>query len=117
MLAAFSKYAGVIQAVLGVIGTAAPGAVPALGASQGGSIFNLVSGLVLSYLGFRGPETQQRMGAIGIGGLNAVVGILGALGITHIAGITLNESTIGIVVNLAIGAWGLVAGMMKKKTP
>jgi len=38
------------------------------------------------------------------------------MGITNIAGITLNESTIGIVVNLAIGAWGLIAGFMKKKT-
>jgi|WetSurMetagenome_2_1015567.scaffolds.fasta_scaffold1155179_1 hypothetical protein len=116
MLSAFSKYAGVIQAVLGVVGTAAPSAVPALGASQGGSIFNLVSGLALSYLGFKGPETQQRMGAIGLGGLNAVVGILGTLGVTQIAGITLNESTIGIILNLAIGAWGLVAGLMKKKS-
>jgi hypothetical protein len=116
MLNAFSKYAGVIQTVLGLVGTAAPNVVPALGASQGGSIFNLLSGVVLSYLGFKGPESQQRIGALGIGGLNAVVGILGALGITNIAGITLNESTIGIIVNLAVGAWGLVAGLMQKKT-
>jgi hypothetical protein len=116
MLNAFSKYGGIIQTVLGLLGTAAPGAIPALGASQGGSIFNLISGVVISYLGFKGGESQQRMGALGLGGLNAIVGILGAMGITNIAGITLNESTIGIVVNLAIGAWGLIAGFMKKKT-
>ncbi len=116
MLSAFSKYAGAIQAVLGAVGTAAPTAVPALGAAQGGSIFNLISGLVLSYLGFKGGESQQRVGALGIGGLNAVVGVLGALGVTNIAGITLNESTLGIIVNLAVGAWGLISGLMKKKT-
>jgi hypothetical protein len=116
MLNAFSKYGGVIQTVLGLVGTAAPSVVPALGASQGGSIFNLISGVVLSYLGFKGPENQQRIGAIGLGGLNAVVGVLGALGITNVAGITLNESTLGIIVNLAIGAWGLFAGLMKKKS-
>ena len=115
MLSAFSKYAGVIQAVLGAIGTAAPSAVPALGASQGGSIFNLISGLALSYLGFKGPETQQRVGALGIGGLNALVGILPVLGVNSIAGMNLNTETVGIIVNLAIGAWGLVSGLMKKK--
>ncbi len=114
MLESFSKYAGIIQTVLGLIGTAAPSAIPALSSSQGGSIFNLVSGVVLSYLGFKGPETAQRAGALGLGGLNALVGVLGALGVTNIAGIVLNESTIGIIVNLAIGAWGLIAGFMKK---
>jgi hypothetical protein len=116
MLNAFSKYGGIIQTILGLLGTAAPSAIPALGASQGGSIFNMISGVVLSYLGFKGGESQQRMGALGLGGLNAIVGVLGALGITHIAGITLNEGTIGIIVNLLIGAWGLIAGFMKKKT-
>jgi len=115
MLSAFSKYAGIIQTVLGLVGTAAPSAVPALGAAQGGSIFNLISGLVLSYLGFKGGESQQRVGALGLGGLNAVVGVLGALGVSNIAGISLNTETVGIIVNLAVGAWGLISGLMKKK--
>jgi hypothetical protein len=55
-----------IQTVLGAIGTVAPSAVPALSTSQGGSIFNLISGVVLSYLGFKGGEAQQRAGALGL---------------------------------------------------
>ena len=114
MLKAFSKYGGVIQAILGAAGTAAPSIAGTLGTSSGGSIFNLLSGAALGYLGFKGTESQQKAGALGIGGLNAIVGLLSAFGVTSIAGITLNEGTVGIIINLAIGAWGLLAGLKKK---
>jgi hypothetical protein len=112
MLQTFSKYAGIIQAVLGAAGTASPNIAATLGAAGGGSIFNLISGAVLGYLGFKGNESQQRTGAIGVGGLNAVVGILSALGV-HNLGIT-PDGTIGTIINLAVGAWGLYAGLKKK---
>jgi hypothetical protein len=114
MLQMFSKYAGVIQGVLGAVGTASPSIGASLGTAQGGSIFNLISGAALSYLGFQGNEGQQKMGAIGIGGVNAVVGLLSAFGVHTIGGVTLTEGTIGTIINLAVGAWGLVAGLKKK---
>jgi hypothetical protein len=113
MLQTFSKYAGIIQAILGAAGTVAPGLGATLGTATGGSLFNLISGAVLSYLGYKGTEPQQKTGALGIGGLNALVGLLGAFGVQNL-GIT-PEGTIGIIINLAVGAWGLIAGLMKKK--
>jgi hypothetical protein len=80
----------------------------------GGSIFNLISGAVLGYLGYKGSESQQRVGALGIGGLNGIVGLLGAFGANNL-GIT-PDGTIGIIINLAVAAWGLYAGLKKKAT-
>ncbi len=113
MLQTFSKYAGVIQAILGLAGTASGNLASTLQATGGNSVFNLISGAVLGYLGFKGTESQQRTGAIGIGGLNAIVGLLGAFGATNL-GIT-PDGTIGVIINLVVGAWGLSAGFMKKK--
>jgi hypothetical protein len=114
MLKAFTKYGGIIQAILGVVGTAAPDTISTLGTGAGANVFNLLSGATLSYLGFKGTESQQRTGALGIGGLNALVGLLGVFGVSTISGIPLNEGTVGIIINLAIGAWGLISGFMKK---
>lgn len=115
MLKSFSKIGGMIQGILGAVGTAAPDVLSGMGTGGGGNIFNLLSGAALSYLGFKGTDSQQRTGALGIGGLNAIVGLLGAFGVGNIGGITFNEGTAGTLVNLAIGAWGLIAGFMKKK--
>ena len=112
MLQMFSKYAGIIQGVLGAVGTASPDIGATLGAAGGGSIFNLISGAVLSYLGFKGTDAQQRLGALGVGGLNGIVGLLGAFGV-NAAGVT-PHNWIGTVINLAVAAWGLYAGMQKK---
>jgi hypothetical protein len=114
MLQAYTRYAGVAQTLLGLLGAAAPGVAPALGAGTGGSVFNILSGGALSYLGFKGTAAQQRTGALGIGTVNAVVGVLGVLGVREIGGIPLNPGTISMIVNLAIGAWGIIAGLMKK---
>ncbi len=114
MLQSFTKYAGIAQTLIGVLG--ATGFSPALGAGTGGSVFNVLSGAALSYLGFKGTPSQQKTGALGIGAANAIVGVLGMMGMTQIAGIPLNASTVGMIVNLAIGAWGIYAGMTAKKT-
>jgi len=37
------------------------------------------------------------------------------MGMREIAGIPLNAGTIGMVVNLAVGAWGILAGITAKK--
>ena len=55
------------------------------------------------------------MGALGLGGVNALVGILGMVGINNIAGIPLNATVVGNAISLAIGAWGLISGLMAKK--
>ena len=114
MLQTFTKYAGIIQAVLGAAGTVSPDLAATLGTSGGSSIFNLISGAVLGYLGMKGTETQQRAGALGIGGLNGILGLLSAFGVNNL-GIT-PDGTIGIIINLAVAAWGLYAGLKKKQT-
>ncbi len=114
MLQTFTKYAGIAQTLIGVLG--ASGFSPALGAGTGGSVFNVLSGAALSYLGFKGTASQQKSGALGIGAANAIVGVLGMMGMNSIAGIPLNTGTVASVVNLAIGAWGVYAAMTAKKT-
>jgi hypothetical protein len=64
MLQMFSKYARIIQVVLGAAGTVSPSLASTPGTAGGGSIFNLVSGAVLGYLGYKGSESQQRAGAL-----------------------------------------------------
>ncbi|MCK6619083.1 MAG: hypothetical protein L6Q94_01115 [Calditrichia bacterium] len=119
MLQNFTKYAGLAQTAIGLLGQFAPGIGPALGGAMGtatgGNVFNMLSGAALSYLGFKGTESNQRTGALGIGGLNAIVGLLSAFSMSPIGPISLNESMISWIINLAIGAWGLIAGFMKKK--
>jgi hypothetical protein len=41
--------------------------------------------------------------------------VLGAAGVTQIAGFSLNQGNIAMAINLIIGIWGLVAGFMKQK--
>ena len=88
-----------------------------LGTQSGGNIFNILSGAALSYLGFQGTAANQRTGAQVIGGLNGLVGLLGAFGVTNLLGIPLSEGLLSTIVNLAIGAWGLYAGFAKKSAP
>ena len=114
MVQNFSRIAGVVQAVLGVLGTAIPDLSAVLGTQLGGNIFNIISGAALSYLGFKGTEANQRTGAQVLGGLNGVVGLLGAFGVTNLVGIPLSEGVVSTIINLAIGAWGLYAGFAKK---
>jgi hypothetical protein len=110
----FAKYAGIIQLVLGALGQFVPDIGSALGAGSGGSIFNMLSGAALGYLGFKGSPGAQVTGAKALGGVNALIGLLGIFGISNIAGIQLNEGLVAKLVNLAIGAWGLFAGFSKK---
>jgi hypothetical protein len=113
----FAKVAGIVQALLGIAGAAAPSAMGDMfGAQMGGSAFNILSGALLSYLGFKGSAANQKLGAQGLGAVNLIVGIVGALGIQNVAGIPLNTGTISVAINVVIGLWGLVAGFMGKKS-
>ncbi|MGH7496760.1 MAG: hypothetical protein ACREOO_30785 [bacterium] len=109
----FSKYAGLVQLALGLLGQFVPQIGGMMNAGSGGNIFNMLSGAALSYLGFKGSAPAQRTGAQVIGGLNGLVGVLGALGVNNLAGIQLNEGAVSTVANLAIGAWGLYSGFAK----
>ncbi len=115
MTQTFSKVAGVIQLILGLLGQFLPGLSASLGTGSGSNIFNIVSGGVLSYLGMKGSESGQRTGAQVLGGLNGLVGLLGALGVNNLAGMPMNQGMGGNIINLLIGAWGLWAGFAGKK--
>jgi len=115
MTQTFSKVAGVVQTLIGLLSQFAPSIGAMLGAqATGGNVFNILSGAALSYLGFKGSESGQRTGAQAIGGLNALVGLLGAFGMNNIAGLSLNSGAISTIINLAIGAWGLYSGFAGK---
>jgi hypothetical protein len=116
MLKNFTKYAGVVQALIGLLGQFAPNLLGSLMGTQaaGGNIFNILSGAALSYLGFKGSEGTQRTGAQVVGGLNGLVGLLGAFGVNNLAGLQMNDGWGSTIVNLLIGAWGLYSGFVKK---
>ena len=113
MLQSFLKVGGPLQALLGLASSAAPGLAGTLG--TGGSVFNILSGGALSYLGFGANPALQAQGAKIVGGLNVLVGVLNALGVRELAGFPINEGNVATVVNLGLGAWGLLAGFMAKK--
>ncbi len=115
MLKTFTQYGGIAQTAIGLLSQFAPGVGSALGAqAAGGNVFNMLSGAALSYLGFKGNDSTQRTGALGIGGVNAIVGLLGMFGVNNLFGLQLNEGMVSNIINLAIGAWGLFAGLSKK---
>jgi hypothetical protein len=116
MLQNFTKYAGIVQTLIGLLGQFAPGLLGALMGTQatGGNVFNILSGAALSYLGFKGTQNTQRTGAQVVGGLNGLVGLLGAFGVNNLAGLQMNDGWGSTIVNLLIGAWGLYSGFVKK---
>jgi len=116
MAQTFSKVAGIVQLILGLVGQFLPGIASSLGTGTGSNIFNIISGGILSYLGTRGTETGQRTGAQVLGGLNGLVGLLGAFGVSNVAGMPMNQGMGGNIINLLIGAWGLWSGFAAKKT-
>ena len=117
-----SRYAGLVQAGIGVLSQFVPGIATALGAATtgggilgGGNLINILSGAALSYFGLKGSDSMQRTGAQALGGLNGLVGILGALGVNNLGGLQLTNGWGTIVINLLIGAWGLYSGSAKKQ--
>jgi len=117
MLQNFTRYAGLVQTVIGLLSQFFGPSIGAMLGAQatGGNVFNILSGAALSYLGFKGTENTQRTGAQVIGGLNGLVGLLGVLGLNEKLGLPLNEGMISNIINLAIGAWGLYSGFAKKQ--
>lgn len=115
MVGGFAKIAGPLQAGLGLLTASSAGAAATLGAGAGASGFNVLSGLALSLIGFKGTEGARRSGSQALGGINLLVGVLGLLGIDRVAGVPMNATIVGNVINVGIGIWGLVAGFMDRK--
>jgi len=116
MAQTFSRVAGIVQLVLGLVGQFFPAVAASLGTGMGSNLLNIVSGAILSYLGTRGSEAGQRTGAQFLGGLNGLVGLLGVFGVDNLSGLPMNQGMGGNVINLLIGAWGLWSGFAAEKT-
>lgn len=117
-----SRYAGPVQAGIGLLSQFVPSIGTALGAATtgagilgDGNLVNILSGAALSYFGLKGSDSMQRTGMQALGGLNGLVGILGALGVNNLGGLQLTNGWGTIVINLLIGAWGLYSGFAKKQ--
>jgi hypothetical protein len=63
MVQTFSKVAGIVQLVLGLVGQFAPRNLFSARHGNSGNVFNIISGGVLAYLGMKGTENGQRAGA------------------------------------------------------
>jgi hypothetical protein len=113
-----TKIIGLVQAALGAAGAAAPAAVgTAVQTAQGGSIFNLLSGAVLGYLGMKGTTQQQKVGLPAVSGLNGLVGLLGLLGGGNLlSSLNMSNGTGGSLINIAVAAIGFIAAFMKNKS-
>lgn len=117
-----SRYAGPVQAGIGLLSQFVPSIGTALGAATtgagilgDGNLVNILSGAALSYFGLKGSDSMQRTGTQALGGLNGLVGILGALGVNNLGGLQLTNGWGTIIINLLIGAWGLYSGFAKKQ--
>ena len=122
MLQTFTRYAGLIQAAIGVLSQFIPSLGSMLGAQTAGgnllasgNLFNILSGAALSYLGLRGSESAQRTGAQALGGLNGLVGLLGAFSVNNLGGLQLTNGWGTIIINLLVAAWGLYSGFAKQR--
>jgi hypothetical protein len=116
MLKLLTRLGGPIQGLFGLAAQFIPSVASAVDSgAQGGNIFNIASGALLTALGLQKSESAQKAGAIGIGGLNGLAGLLSAFGVNNIGGFTMSKGWLPIAVNLVIGAWGLISGFMKKK--
>ncbi len=111
------KIIGLAQGVFGALGTAVPAAIgTAVQTTQGGSIFNLVSGAVMGFLGFKGNTAQQKIGLPAVSGLNGLVGLLGLLGPNNpLSSLQLSNGTTGSWINIAVAVVGFIATFMKNK--
>lgn len=112
------KIIGLVQAALGAAGAAAPDAVgTAVQTAQGGSIFNLLSGAALGFLGLKGTASQQKVGLPAVSGLNGLVGLLGLLGGGNLlSSLNMYYGTGGSLINIAISAIGFIVSFMKNKS-
>jgi hypothetical protein len=111
------KIIGMAQGAVGALGTAAPAAIgTAIQTTQGGSIFNLLSGAALSYLGLKGSAGMQNVGIPTVSGLNGLVGILGLLGPNNPLQSIIHNGTGGSLINIGIAVVGFIATFMKGKT-
>jgi hypothetical protein len=122
MLQNFTRYAGLIQAAIGVLSQFIPSVSSMLGAQTtggnllaSGNLFNILSGAALGYLGLKGSDSAQRTGAQALGGLNGLVGVLGAFGVNNLGGLQLTNGWGTVIINLLVGAWGLYSGFAKQK--
>jgi hypothetical protein len=86
----------------------------AIQTTPGGSIFNLVSGAVLGFLGLKGSAAQQKIGLPAVSGLNCLVGLLGAN--NPLSALQLNNGTGGSLINIAVSVIGFIVTFMKNKT-
>jgi hypothetical protein len=110
-----AKVVGIVQGLLGAGGAALPELSAGLDSGTGGNLFNLISGAVLSYLGFKGSGTTQQTGLKVLGGLNGLLGALGAAG-TLPAGLGFGQGGASSWIQIAIGVISLVAGFMKQRS-
>jgi hypothetical protein len=104
---------GIAQGVLGILGTASGGVSQAIGTATPGNVFNIASGAAFSILGLGTSAGAQKVGLPIVSGLNGLVGILGAAGVSNIAGLQLNQDLLPNLINIGISILGFIFTYIK----
>lgn len=89
----------------------------AIQTTQGGDIFDLLSGAALGFLGLKGSAGRQKVGLPTVSGLNGPGDLPGLLGANNpLSALQLNNGTGGSLISIAVSVIGFIATFKKKKT-
>ncbi len=115
----FTQVIGVALLVVGILGFFVKESLGFLHFTPTHNLVHVISGLVLGYLGFKGTESSQRLGAQIFGAVYGLVTVLGFLNVGdgNPLGLQLHLNITYNIIHLVIAAWGLYAGFVKKPAP
>ncbi len=112
----FTQLVGAALLVVGILGFFVKESLGFLHFTMTHNLVHIISGLALGYLGFKGSESSQRLGAQIFGAVYGLVTVLGFLNVGdgNPLGLQLHLNTTYNIIHLVISAWGLYAGFAKK---
>jgi hypothetical protein len=115
----YTQVVGVALLVAGILGFFLKESLGFLHFTATHNLVHIISGLALGYLGFKGNESNQRLGAQIFGVIYGLVTLLGFLNVGNgnPLGLQLHLNTTYNIIHLVIAAWGLYAGFARKSVP
>ena len=109
----YCQWVGIILIVLGVLGLFAGSNLLGVNVQGTHTWIHLISGVVLAYLGFTGNSVKT--GAQVFGVVYTLVGILGFISASTLAGLGVQTNALYNLIHLVVGVAGLYAGFGSKE--